>query len=105
MIFFILSCHRFTISRKFYSRLPLCGKHKKGFLLKYEYTRFRALVSIGSEETITLKGSARKNSLVSHGLTLPLRNITEKQIMVFNTLVYSDKELQSGFSKKAWPFF
>ena len=44
-------------------------------------------------------------SLVPHGLTLPLPNITEKQIMVFNTLVYSDKELQSGFSKKAWPFF
>ena len=44
-------------------------------------------------------------TLVPHGLTLPLQNITEKQIMVFNTLVYSDKELQSGFSKKAWPFF
>ena len=40
----------------------------------------------------------------SHGLTLPLQNGTKKRMVVFNTLGYSDKELQSGFSKNVWPF-
>ena len=41
----------------------------------------------------------------SHGLTLPLRNATKKRMVFFNTLGYSDKELQSRFSKNVWPFF
>ena len=39
-----------------------------------------------------------------HGLSLPLRNATKKRTVVFNTLGYSDKELQSSFSKNVWPF-
>ena len=40
----------------------------------------------------------------SHGLMLPLQNATKKRTVVFNTLGYSDKELQSSFSKNVWPF-
>merc|ERR1711923_575478 len=40
----------------------------------------------------------------SHGVTLPLRNGKKKRTVVFNTLRYSDKELQSSFSKNVWPF-
>ena len=61
---------------------------------------------------IDLRGFERENEasraiLFPHrvyGLTLPLRNGTQKRTVVFNTLRYSDKELQSSFSKNVWPF-